>query len=177
VSFSDDEDYIISDLEKSLDNLSFMEQDVPEESCKSIQTLLSSFGFSKFIVPPLLCRHPPPATGRDDDVNKIREILDEVLTKMGYTADEAKYANRILCGPDNKIGKCLLTLMELNTKYKAFLPEFPLLHLRKSKITILFSSYKDAGLVQLVKFMRDENQDDWAKLVSVQHIDMATRHI
>lgn len=65
----------------------------------------------------------------------------------------------------------------MNEKYLAILPEFPLLHLRKSKITILFSSYSDAGLVQLFQYMRDDDRDDWSKLVSAAHIDMATRNV
>ncbi|XP_060576230.1 uncharacterized protein LOC132733585 [Ruditapes philippinarum] len=160
-----------------MEEMSIMEQNITEDTPLTIQERLKSFGFEKFKVPPLLCRHPPPATGRDDDIEKIREILDDVLVKTGYDADQSKCANRILCGPDNKIGKCLLRLMNRNHKYKTFLPEFPLLHLRKSKINILFSAYKDAGIVQLLKFMRNDEHDDWAKLVSIQHIDMATRHV
>ena len=67
--------------------------------------------------------------------------------------------------------------MTSSVKYRAFLPEFPLLHLRKSKITILFSAYKDAGLVQLLRIMRDDEKSDWSKLVSVTHIDVATRYV
>ena len=142
-----------------------------------LEYMLGSFGFSKFNVPPMLCRHPPPAVGRDDDVSKIREILDDVLLKLGYTGENGNTANRILCGPDNKIGKCVIELMKSEIKYRVFLPEFPLLHLRKSKITILFSAYRDAGLIQLTKFMKDDGEDDWRKLVSIQHIDMATQQI
>ena len=54
--------------------------------------------------------------------------------------------NRILCGPDNKIGKCVFSLMETNRLY-VLLPEFPLLHLRKSEITSLFGAYKDDEIV------------------------------
>ena len=157
--------------------ISMDDKETPEYSSESIRKLLSSFGFKKFIVPPLLCRHPPPAMGRDDDISKIREIVDDVLMKMGYVADDTKMANRILCGPDNKIGKCLLSLMETNRLYKVILPEFPLLHLRKSKITVLFGAYKDAGIVQILKYMRDEKKEDWTTLVSIQHIDRATRYV
>ena len=41
--------------------------------------MLRLFGFSKFQAPSLLCRHPPPAVGRDDDKMKIKEKLDDVL--------------------------------------------------------------------------------------------------
>ena len=105
-----------------------------------------------------MCRHPPPAIGRVDDVSKIREIVDDTLMKMGCFVDENKMINRILCGPDNKIGKCVFSLMETNRLYNVLLPEFPLLHLRKSKITVLFGAYKDAGIVQILKYMRDEKK-------------------
>ena len=174
---TDDESQLLPTLEKSLENMSILEEDSDEESAVSIQALLKSFGFTKNKVPPLLTRHPPPAIGRDDDPSKIREILDDVLLKMGYEADPNKGVNRILCGPDNKIGKCLLNLLNADKKYRVFLPEFPLLHLRKSKINILFSSYGDAGLIQLLRVMRNEDQEEWAKLISIQHIDMATKHV
>ncbi|KAL4217289.1 hypothetical protein ACF0H5_023740 [Mactra antiquata] len=171
---SDNEE--LSDLGKSFQDMSILEESI-ETSSATITHCLQSFGFKKFQVPALLCRHPSPAIGRDDDLEKIREILDDVLVKAGYEADPNKTVNRILCGPDNKIGKCLFQLQKSSNRYIIFLPEFPLLHLRKSKINILFSAYKDAGLVQLLKFMRDEDQDDWAKLVSIQHIDTATKYV
>ena len=62
-------------------------------------------------------------------------------------------------------------------KYTRFIPEFPLLHVRKHKITILFSAYKDAGLVNLLQFMRDDEEEDWKKLISAAHIDAATHQI
>ena len=77
---------------------------------------------------------------------------------MGYESDQCKLSNYILCGPDNKIH---FRLMENNPKYRVFLPEFPLLHLRKSMITILCSSYKEASLVEILKFMREEDHDEW----------------
>jgi hypothetical protein len=61
----------------------------------------TSLYFKKIIVPPLLCRHPPPAQGRDDDISHLKEILLDVLTKLGrYTGNV--YTNRILFAPDNK---------------------------------------------------------------------------
>ena len=67
--------------------------------------------------------------------------------------------------------------MSINEKYEAFLPEFPLLHLRKSMITILFSAYNDAGLFHIIRYMRDDDKQEWSNLVSVHHIDMATRNV
>ena len=169
----DNDDF--SELEQSMGNLSIL--NASESESVDLVSLLTSFGFSKFVVPPLLCRHPPPAVGRDDDISKIKDILDDILVKLALCTDPTKTNDRILCGPDNKIGKCLLQLMASSAKYKAFLPEFPLLHLRKSKLTILFSGYKDAGLIQLVRIMRDDEKSDWSKLASVTHIDVATRHV
>ncbi|XP_045182551.2 uncharacterized protein LOC123541205 [Mercenaria mercenaria] len=172
------EEFSISCLEKSMEQMSFLDETETENDSEiAVQKLLGDFGFFKFIVPKLLCRHPPPEIGRDDDIAKIREVLDDIYTKLGYGVDKEKRANRILCGPDQKIGQCLLKLIQLNSKYEVFLPEFPLLHLRKSKITILLSSYKDAGILQLIKYMKDDNQDDLTKLISIQHIDVATRYI
>ena len=141
------------------------------------QRILGSFGFHKFEVPPLLCKHPPPATGRDDDINNVKQIVDDVMLKLGYETGIKNLTERILCGADQKIGNNILKLMSMNEKYLAILPEFPLLHLRKSKITILFRSYKDAGLLQLLQYMRDDDRDEWSKLVSAAHIDMATRNV
>lgn len=44
-------------------------------------------------------------------------------------------------------------------------------------ITILCSGYKDAGLIQLIQFMRDDYTEEWQKLVSLQHINTATKVI
>ncbi|MEW8546925.1 MAG: hypothetical protein AB2693_25705 [Candidatus Thiodiazotropha sp.] len=162
----------MSELEESFLNLS-----ITGETEMTGKELAGSFGFSKFRVSPLLCRHPPPATGKDSDVSNIKEILDDVLLKLGYLTNKTRCVNRILCGADNKIGNCLLKLMSINDRYNCFLPEFPLLHLRKSMITILFSSYKDAGLVHLIKYMRDDNRAEWSRLISTHHIDAATRTV
>ena len=35
-------------------------------------------------VPPLLCRHPPPVVGRDDDMKVLRNVLDELIVKSGH---------------------------------------------------------------------------------------------
>jgi hypothetical protein len=134
-----------------------------------------SFGFQYFRTPSLLCKHPAPAVGRDDDQRKLQEILDDFLMKSG------NYDNcdtRILFAPDHKIAKNLFQLQAISQRYKNFLPEVPLLHLRKSKIVNLTSAYKDAGLLHLMKYMRDdEAHDDWTQLLSVSNIETATRYI
>lgn len=163
----------INELNQSLGEIKLTET----ENTNETQKLLASFGFRKFEVPPLLCKHPPPASGKDDDLNNIKEIMDEAMLKLGYQSGVKKQTERILCRADQKIGNHILQLMSMNEKYLVILPEFPLLHLRKSKITILFSSYSDAGLVQLLQYMRDDDRDDWSKLVSAAHIDMATGNV
>ncbi|XP_071085902.1 uncharacterized protein [Haliotis cracherodii] len=160
-------------LETSIDQLT-LDDDTPRD-----ENIMTAFGFQKYSPPPLLTRHPPPASGRDDDINKLREILDDILIKtelddnLGYDV----CLDRILLGPDNKIGMNLLSLIKENKKYAKFLPEFPLLHLRKSKVNTLFSAYKHAGLVELLMVMRDQDVTEWSKLLTADHIDTATRHV
>ena len=155
--------------------------DKEPKSIESVQSPLpesepEKFGFKKHVCEQLLTRHPPPASGKDDDPDKLREILDDFLLKMGYHEISGN-EEKILFGPDHKIGKNLLSLRNHTSKYGIFIPEFPLLHVRKHKITILFSAYKDVGIVQLLRYMRDEEEEDWRKLLSAEHIDTATRHI
>ena len=103
------------------------------------------FGLSTFQPPPLLCRHPEPYSGRDDDPVKLKEIMSDIMVKLGIYSENPDMSTRILFGIDHKIGKNLLCLMK-QRRYAPFLPEFPCLHARKSRITILFSAYKQAGI-------------------------------
>ena len=82
------------------------------------------------------------------------------MIKLGKHNDYRETNNRILFGPHHKIGRNLLYLVTKEDKYKVFLPELPLLHLHKSKINNLFSAYRDAGLIQLVRYMKDDNQTE-----------------
>lgn len=51
--------------------------------------------------------------------------------------------DKIIFAPDYKIAKNLLKIIDSTEKLKkVFTPEFPILHLRKSKITNLISAYK-----------------------------------
>ena len=146
---------------------------VPASDNPEVQLTMSS----EYTPPPIICRHPPPATGRDDDIGKLKEVLDEVLIHTGHL-DPRSCKDRILLAPDYKIAKNLLKLMASNPKYQIFLPEFPMLHLRKSKITNFLKAYKYAGFSQLVNYMRDEaTEKDWSKLVSVNNIEKSTRII
>ena len=129
--------------------------------------------FHQFQPPKLLCRHPPPAAGRDDDINVLRNVLDDTIRKI-----EPEKHERILFAPDYKIAKNLFKLMDQNPKYQTFLPEFPVLHLRKSKITNLISAYKSSGLIHIIQFMKDQElEKDWSKLIGISNIETATRNI
>lgn len=134
------------------------------------------FGFRQHQSPPMLTRHPPPATGRDDDIQKLREVLDNIMTKVNSN-DAAQGGLKILFAPDNKIGSNLLKLLYSSKKYQNFLPEFPILHLRKSKITNFCTAYRNAGIIEILKYMRDEEFNDWKKLISAEHINMASKYI
>ena len=98
------------------------------------------------------------------------------MVKLGIYSENPDMSTRILLGPDQKIGKNLLCLMK-QRRYAPFLPEFPCLHARKSRITILFSAYKQAGILQLIQYMQDDENNDWATLISAHHIDVATKYI
>ena len=135
-----------------------------------------TFGFSIFRPPPFIAKHPPPAVGRDDDINKLKEILDELLRKTDNIHD-TESVHKILFGPDQKIGENMLKLLSSEPKYRIILLEFPGLHLRKSRITNVCSAYKDAGLLHILKYMRDEDYEDWGTLISIQDINKATRYI
>ncbi|WAR09222.1 LOW QUALITY PROTEIN: hypothetical protein MAR_019180 [Mya arenaria] len=141
--------------------------DEDEDSCM----IFNSLGFKQFKPPLLITKHPPPAMGRDDDIKKLKEVLDDVLMKTdNCTVD----AHKIIFAPDHKIAANLLRLQDNNPRYRTFLPEFPVLHLRKSKITILCSAYKDAGILYILKYMGDEEFQEWKKLIFAE---MATRYI
>ena len=149
-----------------------------DETSEAAQTsLLEDLGFIQYKPPSLLTRHPPPATGRDDDLVNIRKVLDDILIKSEHSDESCVRFNKILFGPDNKIGNILLKLIAQNKKYKVFLPEFPLLHLRKSKINTVCSAYSKAGILHILKYMRDDDYKEWKKLISDDHIEQATRYI
>ena len=73
----------------------------------------------------------PPGAGKDDDLNKLREILDDLLLKLCYMDPAHAYPlDRILVG-DHKLANSPLKLINMDVKYSIFIPEFPLLHMRK----------------------------------------------
>ncbi|CAC5386648.1 unnamed protein product [Mytilus coruscus] len=135
----------------------------------SYDRIEGSFGFEKYNP-----SNPPPATGRDDDIVKLKEVLDDILIKTDKVGTNAAKSYRILFGADNKIGANLLKLMSMSSKYKIFIPEYPILHLKKSKINNICSGYKHAGIIQILKYMRDEEYNEWKKLISVDHTENAS---
>lgn len=89
-----------------------------------------------------------------------------------------KEAHTILFAPDHKIAVNLMKLHETHEWYNAFPPEFPVLHLRKSKITIPCSAYKDAGILHILNYMRDQEFRKWKKkLIPADHIEIAKKYI
>jgi hypothetical protein len=89
---------------------------------------------------------------------------------------DVQHQARILMAPDHKIAQNLFKLKSDPT-FRAFLPEFPLLHLRKSKIINLVSAYKDAGLSNLTCYLQDTDESDISKIVHPEKIEQATRFI
>ncbi|CAC5388681.1 unnamed protein product [Mytilus coruscus] len=158
------------------DSFNFTSLNFEEDDESHTEGILNTLHFTMFEPPPLLARHPPPATGKDDDILKLKEILDDILVKTNHV-NMQKNHEKILFRPDNKIGSNLFKLRETNKKYQHFLPEFPLLHLRKSKINNLCSAYQHAGIVHIFKYMRDDNVKEWKKLINPDNIDKATRYI
>ena len=133
--------------------------------------------FVKYEVPALLCRHPPPAVGRDDDINVLRNILDELIIKSGHFMHSKPNKEKILLALDHKIASNIFKLMD-EPHFQCLLPEFPVLHLLKSKITNLISAYDPAGIRGLLKYMKDDDEEtDWKKLVSLAEIECAARNI
>ena len=170
-------------MEKSFQELGLVDQSDEKTSHEEtpIQqenyVVPTSFGLCKHILPPLLTRHPQPFAGRDDDITKLKEVLDDVLTKLGHHDLATTDKEKILFGPDHKIGNNLVKLRKGCQKYEIFVPEFPCLHYRKSKINNIFSAYKHAGLLEILQYMRDDHCNEWAKLITAEHIDVATKFV
>ena len=139
--------------------------------------LPSEFGFVKCEGLPTLTRHPEPYEGRDDDIAILQEILYDLMVKLGYLdkSNKKNYFDRILIGPDHKIGINVLKLIYTNPKFEVFVLEIPCLHFRKSLIGIIFSAHRHSGLIQLLRFMKDDEEKDWEQLVLPTHIEIATQ--
>lgn len=128
----------------------------------------------------MLKLHPPPFEGRDDDIVKVREVLNDLLRKTGYTQMPIQsIKDRIILAPDHKIAQHVFSLRKKSILFrKAFVLEFPLLHLTKSTIVCLLSAYSSAGLSHLMTLMGTEDDDKaWQHLSCVTHITTAVKRI
>ncbi|CAC5356709.1 unnamed protein product [Mytilus coruscus] len=76
----DEEELELSFGNMSLDNQTSRSNNSLTSADES--NVLNLFVFKKFKVPPLLCRHPPHATGRDDDIYKLKELMDDVISSF-----------------------------------------------------------------------------------------------
>lgn len=132
-------------------------------------------GFDITKSPPILTRHPRPESGKDEDYDKCKEILDKVFLRSGQQKDSKE---RIILAPDNKIAKNIIQLMKNDPKYEKFFLTFPLLHWRKSKIGSIGSTFALMGIVDIVKYMIDNDiHTEWDKLVGLSEINFATKFI
>ncbi|WAQ96121.1 hypothetical protein MAR_028811 [Mya arenaria] len=84
-----------------------------EDRIRKENKMLLKLDFQQHKPLPLLSRHPPPAIGRDDDNQKLKEILDDVLIKTDSTKDTS---HKILFAPDHKIAVNLMKLRETNKR-------------------------------------------------------------
>ena len=72
-------DISMENLEESLMDLSLKEDD----NCYNVKKILPNmFGIEKYSPPPLLCCQSPPEKGTDD-IQKLRELLNDILIKLG----------------------------------------------------------------------------------------------
>lgn len=131
-----------------------------------------SFGFNRFIPPPHIIRNSPPWMGKDDDIQKIKEICTEV-SRMTDSADTFS-----IWGFDQKIAGCHIKLERTDPSFKRQVREVPVLHLTKQKIVNVSSAYKKAGFMEIIRFMMDNDKiEDITKLISADNIRNATRII
>ncbi|WAQ97677.1 LOW QUALITY PROTEIN: hypothetical protein MAR_030367 [Mya arenaria] len=84
--------------------------------------------------PPFITKHPPRVLERDGDIKKRKEVLDGVLMKTDNCHVEA---HKLIFAPD----RSNITMQDIIV---LLCSEFLVLHLRKSKITKLYSAYSDA---------------------------------
>ena len=138
----EDFDSFATDAE-DLENVSCEADHMPEDAAEQM-------GFVRFIPPPFITRHTPPWVGRDDDPKVIEKVLDDFITMTDAQDDFC------ILGVDQKIGACHMKLEHGHPRFKKLIREIPVLHLLKMEIVNLCSAYKTAGLLHVLKFMRDE---------------------
>ena len=183
------QNFFDSDMDISLDGIGWLSDSSDDEMhlndtetslpCEineqhHLPSAAQQLGFNQYKPPPEICRHPEPATGRDDDQQILKEILRKNMKKLNHTPTTP---GKILFGPDHKIGNNLFKLIAADPQFSVYLPEFPVLHLRKSRINNIISGYKEAGILHMLMYMRDEETQDWEKLISANHIEKETSYI
>lgn len=107
----------------------------------------------------------------------LEKFLMTFFIKSGLFVLPGKEKEKILIAKDHKVALNVFELMKL-PRYRFVLPEFPVLHLMKSKITNLISAYKPAGIIQISKYMKDaEEETDWKKIVTISEIENTVKFI
>ena len=168
---------IDSDLELTLsdrESLSDCQDDMPEEDNDETDTEdgACQMGFIRYTPPPFILCHTAPYIGRDDDPEVIKQVLEDFLTK---TQSRGKYS---IIGVDQKIGACQMELEKGNPEYRKIVREIPPLHLLKMKMINFCKAYDSAGLLHIIKYMTDQDdQDDIIKLLGIDNIRFAFRHM
>ena len=131
-----------------------------------------SFGFHRFLPPPHIMRNSPPWLGKDDDINKIKQICGDI-ERMTDSANDYS-----IWGFDQKIAGCHIKLEKTDSNFKRQVREVPVLHLTKQKIVNVCSAYKKSGFKEIIRFMMDNDKiEDITKLISADNIRSATRLI
>ena len=124
----------LSETESNLNSQELVISNMDQMENESVSAIITSesnvSSFVKYEAPSLLCRHPPPAVGRDDDIRVLRNILTDVVIKSGHFLRSRPNKDRILLAPDHKIANNVFTLMK-EPHFHCLLPEFPVLHLLK----------------------------------------------
>ena len=89
-------------------------------SNRKLDGVILEFGFIIFKPQPSVTKHLPPAVGKDDDIHKLKEILDEILISTDNVND-VEDAQKILLGPDQKIGENMLRLIHTDQRHQTIL--------------------------------------------------------
>ena len=168
-SLSSDSDLDMSDILPLDETTSDDEMSIPEQTTTDPSILL---GFHRHHPQPFITRHTPAWIGRDDDPLKIKEICRD-LFRMGDCANDFS-----ILAVDQKIAACHQKIKKEDRAFQKQILEIPALHLLKHKIVNICSSYKEAGILHILKYMRDDDtQEEWGRLVSIDNIKKATRMI
>ena len=86
----DNEKHLISSFSKIIQEMSVKSVDEKMDLSNGNANTCTALSDLKFEQSPKiaeLVRHPPPASGRDDDIEKLQQILDDVMIKSGQRRD------------------------------------------------------------------------------------------